>query len=74
MAGSQLYTTAALIRDSFDELQTAWLDAAEHWNDGVSRRFCEIHLEPAGPVVKLALDAISRMSHIIDHMHRDCDQ
>jgi hypothetical protein len=73
MNTTDLYTSAAHIRDSFDDLQTAWLDAAQLWNDGVSRRFCETHLEPLGPVVKLTLDAISRMSHLVGDMHRDCD-
>ena len=73
MNSTNLYTSAAHIRDAFDELHTAWLDAAERWNDGVSRSFCEHHLEPMGPVVKLALDSIARMSTLVDQMHRDCD-
>jgi len=70
---SNLYTSAAHIRHAFEELQTAWADAAVHWNDNVSRRFCEEHLEPLGPIVKLALDSIARMSHLIDQMNRDCE-
>lgn len=73
MTGTNLYTSAAHIRDAFDELQGAWLDASQSWNDGVSRRFCETYLEPIGPVVKLALDSISRASGMVDSMHRDCD-
>jgi hypothetical protein len=73
MNSTNLYTSAAHIRDAFDELQAAWLDAAQHWNDGVSRSFCENHLEPTGPVVKLTLDAIARMSTLVDSMHRDCE-
>lgn len=73
MTGANLYTSAAHIRDAFEELQTAWLDASQEWNDGVSRRFCENHLEPMGPIIKLALDSISRMSHLVDQMHRDCE-
>ena len=73
MTGANLYTSAANIHDAIDELQTAWLEASQHWNDGVSRRFCEHHLEPMAPIVKLALDLSSRMSHLVDHMHRDCD-
>jgi hypothetical protein len=73
MRSSDLYTSAAHIRDAFEDLQTAWLDASANWNDGVSRSFCENHLEPLGPVVKLALDSIARMSALVDHMHRDCD-
>jgi hypothetical protein len=74
MRPSDLYSSAAHIRDAFDDLQKAWLDASEQWNDGVSRSFCENHLEPLAPVVKLALDSIGRMSHMVDNMHRDCDE
>jgi hypothetical protein len=73
MNSTNLYTCAAQIRDAFEELQRAWGDAQPHWNDGVSRRFCETHLEPMGPIVKLSLDSISRMSGLVDQMHRDCD-
>jgi hypothetical protein len=70
---SDLYTSAAHVRDAFDELQIAWQEASAHWNDGVSRAFCDNHLEPLGPVVKLSLDAMSRMAHLVDGMHRDCE-
>jgi hypothetical protein len=72
MSASNLYTSAAHIRDALDDLQAAWLEATQFWNDGVSERFCQVHLEPLGPVVKLALDSIGRMSHTVDQMHRDC--
>lgn len=73
MKSADLYTSAAHIRDAFDELQTAWMEASANWNDGVSRSFCENHLEPLGPVVKLALDQMARMSQIVNHMHQDCE-
>jgi hypothetical protein len=72
MRPSDLSTSAAHIRDAFDQLQIAWQEASEHWNDEVSRKFCENHLEPLGPVVKLSLDAISRMTQVVSGMHRDC--
>lgn len=73
MRASDLYTSGAHIRDAFDDLHTAWLETAELWNDGVSRNFCETHLEPGGPVVKLSLDAMSRMSQMVDQMYRECE-
>lgn len=73
MRPADIHARCAHIRDAFDDLQQAWAEAAESWNDEVSRSFCEKHLEPLGPTVKLALDSIARMSHLADHMHRDCD-
>lgn len=73
MRTADLYTSAAHVRDAFDELQKAWLEASASWNDQVSRSFCDNYLEPLGPTVKLALDATSRMAQLVDQMHRDCD-
>jgi hypothetical protein len=73
MRPSDLYTSSAHIRDAFQELQTAWQEAATAWNDAVSRSFCENYMEPMGPVLKLSLDAIGRMSQLVDGMHRDCE-
>ncbi|MCC6492260.1 MAG: hypothetical protein IT424_04495 [Pirellulales bacterium] len=73
MRPADLYTSAAHIRDALDDLQTAWQEASAHWNDQVSRSFCENYLEPLGPIVKLALDSMARMSQLVDHMHRDCE-
>ena len=74
MRSSDLYTSAAQIRDAFDDLQAAWLEASEQWNDGVSLAFCQNHLEPLGPTVKLALDSMTRMGVVVAHMHAECEQ
>ena len=47
--------------------------APAEWNDAVSRNFQEHHLEPMLPQIKLALDAISRMSLLINEVERDCE-
>lgn len=74
MRSADLYTSAAQIRDAFDDLQAAWLEASEQWNDGVSRAFCQNHLEPLGPTVKLALDSMTRLGVVVAHMHAECEQ
>ena len=50
---SDLYAGAAHIRDAFDDLQQAWAEAAESWNDEVSRCCGEKKLEPLGPIVNV---------------------
>ena len=74
MRSADLHTSAAQIRDAFDDLQAAWIAASEEWNDGVSRAFCQNHLDPLGPTVKLALDSITRMSVLAARMHAECEQ
>jgi hypothetical protein len=73
MKRCDLVTDAGRIRHALETLQVSWQEVAEEWDDVVSRRFCERHLEPMAPKVKLALDAIERMHVIMTEMQRDCE-
>jgi hypothetical protein len=73
MRRCDLATGAARIRHAMEKLDIAWNEASVEWNDAVSRRFREHHLDPMIPKVKLALDAISRMSLLMDEVERDCE-
>ena len=66
-------TGAARIRNALKNLETAWNERRDEWNDAVSQRFAAHHLEPMIPQVKLALDAISRMHLLLDEVQRDCE-
>ena len=68
-----LSTGAGRIRYALDHLETVWKESSDGWNDSVSRGFRGHHLEPMVPNVKLALDAISRMSLLMDEVERDCE-
>jgi hypothetical protein len=72
MRQCDLATGAGRIRHAMENLQAAWTEASEQWNDAVSRHFEKNHLEPMVPNVKLALDAIARMSLLMDEVERDC--
>lgn len=69
-----LYTGSARIRLAFENLHHAWQNAADNWNDPVSRAFFEAHLEPLTPDVKNALDAAGRMQTLLDQAQRDCGE
>jgi hypothetical protein len=73
MRRCDLATGAARIRHAMEKLDVAWNEVSHEWNDAVSRRFREHHLDPMVPKVKLALDAISRMSLLMDEVERDCE-
>ncbi|QEG32984.1 hypothetical protein Pr1d_02450 [Bythopirellula goksoeyrii] len=68
-----LDTSSAQIRRAMEDLQRAWQEVSESWNDGVSQKFCEQHLEPLIPVVKQTLDSISRMQQLTSKMQRECE-
>ena len=73
MRRSDLSTGAGRIRYALEHLETVWNESSTEWNDVVSRNFQEYHLEPMLPQIKLALDAISRMSLLINEVERDCE-
>ena len=68
-----LHTGASRIRKALEVLEQTWAEASDDWNDAVSHRFCEQHLEPILPEVKTALDAIGRMHLLLDEAKRDCE-
>ena len=68
-----LETSSAQLRDAMEELQLAWEETREHWDDSVSDRFREEYLEPIAPAMKLALDATARMNNLLAHVYRECE-
>jgi hypothetical protein len=73
MRKCDLATGAARIRNAMEKLDIVWNEVSPEWNDTVSRRFREEHLDPMVPRLKLALDAIARMSLLLDEVERDCE-
>jgi hypothetical protein len=74
MKKCDLATPAARIRHAFENLEVAWQQATDSWDDAVSKRFGEQQLEPMIPKVKIALDAIGRMHQLLTEVQRDCEQ
>ena len=74
MSQFDLQTSAGDIQSAMKDLMAAWQSVSDDWNDEVSRKFCERHLEPIGPPAKLALDAIGHMFQQVSQMQRDCDE
>ena len=73
MRKCDLATGAGRIRFALESLETVWHEISDEWDDSVSRRFREHHIDTMIPRVKLALDAISRMSLLMDEVERDCE-
>ncbi len=49
MRRCDLATGAARIRHALENVETAWSENSDAWNDAVSRRFREQHLDPMIP-------------------------
>ena len=73
MRRCDLATGAGRIRHALENLETVWHEISDQWDDSVSRRFREQYLEGMIPRLKLGLDAISRMSLVIDEVERDTE-
>jgi hypothetical protein len=73
MRKADLSNGSGRIRHALENLETVWNEISDDWDDAVSRRFRQNHLEPILPQLKLALDAISRMDLLIDEVERDCE-
>jgi hypothetical protein len=73
MKKCDLTTPAARIRHAMENLEAVWQRSADEWDDVVSRRFAERQLEPMVPKLKIALDAIGRMQHLMTEVQRDCE-
>ena len=74
MGNWDLHTGAARLRKATEDLQIAWQQTAELWQDEVSQAFCERYLEPIGPATKMSLEAIGRMRQMISQIERECEQ
>lgn len=74
MKKCDLSTPASRVRHALEHVETVWQQSADEWDDSVSRRFAESHLEPMIPKLKIALDAIGRMHQLLTEVQRDCEQ
>ena len=73
MRRCDLDTSAAHLRDAMAELQIAWHQTEEHWQDSVSQKFCQTHLEPLGPALKKTLEAVGQMQQLVNQAYRECE-
>lgn len=67
-----LATPAARMHSSLEDLQAAWIDTQEKWNDQNRRKFEEDHLMPLAMTIKLSMDAAGRMGEILFEAERTC--
>lgn len=73
MKNCDLDTGGARIRRGLKDVLLVWEEASEDWNDSVSEAVFKDHIEPMTPVVKTALDAVSRMRSLLQHAQRDLE-
>ena len=63
---------AAKLELAWKTLQTKSADIGEAWSDEAYARFQETYLEPIEPRMKTMIDAIHRLSEVLNTAERQC--
>ena len=63
---------AARLELAAEDLKAARSDSSRYWHDATSRKFDETYLLPMEPRIRRALDAIHRLSEILNQSRREC--
>lgn len=71
MKPADLDTGAARLVRGLKDLNAVWAEASEDWSDSVSEAVFKDHIEPMGPTVKTALDAVGRMRQLLHAAQRE---
>ena len=66
-------TSNGQMRKAMQDLQVAWEETTNDWTDHVSEKFCDEHLEPLLPAMKMANEAISRMQNLTNQIQQECE-
>jgi len=67
-----LYTGAAQLTDSLEQLEIAWDRVQLSWKDEARRHFEAEHLSTISPTIRLTLDAINRLAEVLSRAEREC--
>jgi hypothetical protein len=63
---------AARLEDALRQLEFAWQQTREHWDDPISRKVEDEYLMPIHGQVRSMLDAIGRLSGTMKHAEQEC--
>ena len=74
MAFGSLIDGAGQLKSTTDRLEEVWSVTRSVWNDEVSRRLEEDHIEPLFSQVRTTLDAITRLNSVLTTACRDCQE
>ena len=67
-----MLTAKAQLMKATKTLTLHWNNANEHWNDPVSRKIEEQHINPLLDSVRTAIGAMETMGEAIAHSQSDC--
>jgi CHASE3 domain sensor protein len=68
-----LTTGTSKLRRSYDTLRAVSSEVFEQWEDTTARTFEENYLRDLEPKVKIALEAMSRLSNVLSKAERELE-
>jgi hypothetical protein len=69
---AQFSTPVAKLQGAIDNLQRAWLEASQHWEDGTSDNLQRAHLEPLLKELKEIIESTVPLSEGMTQASRVC--
>ena len=69
---ADLSTGASQLRDALEQLQLAWSDTKEHWQDANSLHLEEHHLKPLAVALAASHPVILHLASVLAQAERDC--
>ena len=73
MKSANLHSGTVRIQEALESLERAWEETSLYWDDSSSRNFDAEHIQPIGPKVRSALNAINHLRDIATRLQRDCE-
>lgn len=68
-----LRSPCANLMDAYEQLEIAWKNLKETWNDSAMQAFEDNYLQHIKPRVSMTLDAAGRLASVYDDAQRACE-
>ena len=72
MRNADFLSPCARLDDALKQLEKAWSDTREEWNDPVSTRIEDEYLLPLKGQVRAMLDTVEKLSGVMARAEREC--
>lgn len=68
-----LRTPAANLTEAYEQLELAWGNLKDVWSDSAMQAFEDNYMSQIRPRVRMTLDAVGRLSAVLDEAQRQCE-
>ena len=72
MRNADFNSPTARLLDSMQQLEQAWMETKEHWNDGVAQKVEDDYLVPLHGQIRAMKDTVEKLSSMMAKAERAC--